>query len=147
MTGYAAAGEIVAGMEKAETLNHVRRPDLPWRISTTTECGRPVGSVKSHISRDELLTRLQSFGSARTSLTTCMTCWQTASRWKTFDQDPVDALRREVYRTAGDEPLAAELRALAALAVAHQAEFEGFLADLSKTVSMMDRSRRRRGTA
>lgn len=135
-----------AGMKKADQLDHVRRPDLPWRVATSTECGRDADTVPC-ISRDELLARLADFGQARTSLTTCMTCWQTSARWKTFDQDPVDALRREVYagRMGEEERFGAELRALAALHAAHREEFDEFLAGLAETVSMAElRARRRR---
>lgn len=132
-------------MTKAEQLDHVRRPDLPWRVSTTTECGRDVATVKSHITRDELLTRLRSFGQARTSLTTCMTCWQTSRRWETFEVNPVDALRREVNGWRSETTFAAELRALAALAVAHRAEFDAYLTGLGETASLAaHRAARRR---
>lgn len=131
-------------MEKAAVLDHVRRPDLPWRPATLTECGKPAADVKQVISRDELIARLRSFGKARTSLTTCMTCWQTAARWKSFAEDPVDAMRREVYGSRGDALLAADLRALAALAQAHRDEFEAYVNGLAETASLAARRQARR---
>jgi hypothetical protein len=126
-------------LEKAPTLDHVRRPDLPWRQALLTECGKPIAEMAQTISRDELIARLRSWGKARTSMSTCMTCWQTAARWKTFAEDPVDALRREVHtfrRSEVEAALAADLRALAALAQAHRDEFEGYLAGLAETASL-----------
>jgi hypothetical protein len=137
---------MASELKKAEQLDHVRRPDLPWRVSITTECGRPVDDVKSHISRDELLARYRDFGQARTSLTTCMTCWQTSRRWQTFETDPVDALRREVYGGRTEKLFGDELRALAALALAHRDEFDAYLAGLGETANLAERrgARRRR---
>lgn len=123
-----------------EPLDHVRRPDLPWRISTLTECGRPVKDVGKCIERDELLARLKKYGKQRTGLLTCMTCWRTSADWKTFADDPVQAMYREVYggmsRNTG---LAAELRAIAALVEKYRDEFDGYLAGLEETVSLQER--------
>jgi len=128
-----------------ESRDHVLRPPLPWRASQLTECGRDAADVASVIGRDQLADRLKRLGRQRTAFTVCMTCATTAQRWSTFEQDPVDALRREVYggsRTL--DSLAAELRALAALAQAHPDEFEGFLAGLAETASLAEARRKRR---
>lgn len=114
--------------------DHVRRPDLPWRVSRLTECGRDVNDVKALITRDELLARLRKDGRVRVAFTVCMTCWQTATRWKTFAQDPVDAIRREVYlpREGLEEQLRIELRGLAALADKYHDEFKDFVTGLGE---------------
>jgi hypothetical protein len=136
-------------MTSDKPLDHVRRPDLPWRTSTTTECGRPVKDVAGCIERDDLLARLKTHGKQRTGMLTCMTCWQTAARWGTFDADPVQAIYREVYGASsrGNEAFAGELRALAALAEKYRDEFDGYVAGLEETVSLDARRRavRRRG--
>jgi hypothetical protein len=130
-------------LDKAAVLDHVRRPDLPWRAATRTECGKPIADVKQIIDRDELLARLQSHGKARTSMTVCMTCWQTAARWETFEQDPVAAMAREVYGGRRDPQFAMDLRALAALAVAHRDEFDEYVAGLATTASLAARRAQR----
>lgn len=125
-------------------LDHVRRPDLPWHTSTITECGRPLKDVAACIERDELLARLKHHGKQRTGLLTCMTCLETSARWKTFTEDPVDALHREVFSFRGDDKqLAAELRAIAALIDKYRNEFDGYLAGLEETVSLEARRRAR----
>lgn len=124
--------------------DHVRRPDLPWRTANLTECGRPVGDVKSFITRDELDARLRKDGRARVAFSVCMTCWQTATRWKTFNQDPVEAIRREVYlpREGTEDLLRVELRGLAALADKYRDEFDEFVKGMSETARF---ERRRKG--
>lgn len=124
-------------------LDHVRRPDLPWRASTTTECGRDSSEVKS-ISRDDLIARLRDWGSQRTSLHTCMTCWTTANNYQTFDQNPGQAMAREVRYGESGPQITAELRALAALAVKYKDEFDEFVAGLGEAANLAERRRQRR---
>lgn len=134
-----------------EPIDHVRRPDLPWRVSTLTECGRLVAEVAS-ISRDEFVSRVRAQGQQRSAMTTCMTCWSTANRWPSWDQDPVGAIGRECagvgYTTesARHEVFRRELRALAALLAAHRDEFDGYLAGLDATVDLAQARRARRTT-
>jgi hypothetical protein len=129
-----------------QPLDHVRRPDLPWRTSERTECGRPINDVAKWIDRDALLARIKKLGKQRTGLVTCMTCWQTSARWKTFAEDPVDALYREVYggSPADSHVLRAELRAIAALVDKYRNEFDDYLTGLDQTVNLADRRRRAR---
>ena len=129
----------------ADPLDHVRRPDLPWRAATFTECGRPLADVKSYIERDELIERLRKDGQARTAYTVCMTCWQTARRWKTFAEDPVQAIHREVYgyRVGEEEQLRVELRGLAALADKYREEFDEFVQGMGQTARFERRRNRR----
>lgn len=124
-----------------QPLDHVRRPDLPWRVSALTECGKPTRDVKSYIERDALLRRLREWGKQRTSLHTCMTCWETSSRWPEFADKPIAAITREVYGGRADPRFEAELRALAALVLAHREEFDDFLTGLDETISLADHRR------
>lgn len=57
---------------------------------------------------------------------TCMTCYETAQRWKTWEQDPVQAMQRElVYaQKKRTESMRCELLAIAELIRAHKEEFE-----------------------
>lgn len=127
-----------------ERRDHVLRPPLPWRPSATTECGRAAADVAAVITRDQLSARIKTLGKQRTAFTVCMTCATTAGRWSTFEENPVDCLRREVYGGRTEDGFADELRALAALVQAHRDEFDGFLSDLGKTTSLADARRKAR---
>lgn len=131
--------------EDPSALDHVRRADLPWRVADLTECGRRVTDVAQLITRDELAARLARHGRKRSAMLTCMTCFETAGRYRAFAVDPVDALRREVNDYRQDERLTAELRALAALVQAHREEFDGFVTGLGETVSLAAARAGRRG--
>ncbi len=81
-----------------EPVDHILRPRLPWRSASdpsVTECGYDSGSVKS-ITREEFFQRLKDMGQQRAALFTCMTCSETARRWRTWDDDPRQALEREI---------------------------------------------------
>lgn len=138
MTNSISPPEI-AGQPGKPSLDHVRRPDLPWRDSHLTECGRDLDDVKQFIERPELLKRLADWGKQRTSLHTCMSCWETAARWPVFDTDPVMAMSREFYGHRADPRFAAELRALAALAEKYKDEFTGYIQGLDDTISLQER--------
>src|ERR1044071_1722492 len=120
-----------------QTVDHMRRPPLPWRREQRfTECGRRITDATKIISRDQLAERLRDWGQQRTSLFTCMTCWQTARRWKTFAEDPMDGLRRECYSGADDaDQFRIEMRAVEILVEAHRDEFEDAMAGLERTAN------------
>jgi hypothetical protein len=132
-------------------VEHVLRPRLPWRSGLDlTECGRPLGDW-AVITREAFLAKVRRQGRQRAAMTTCMTCWETATRWAAWDEDPVQAVVREAesrWRRNGgrerDRLLRDELLALAALAEAHRAEFDGLLAGLGDTVRLSDARRARR---
>ena len=115
-----------------EPVDHILRPRLPWREeSSITECGYDGSKVRA-ITREEFFQRLKDFGQQRTALLTCMTCSDTARRWKTWEDDPRQALEREItwewgggYRARTDRGfrLRDELTAIAALIDAHHTEF------------------------
>jgi hypothetical protein len=130
--------------EPPAALDHVRRPPLPWRDDKLTECGLAVVG-RPTISRDEFVARVKQQGKQRSAMTTCMTCWHTAARWPTWDQDPVQAIARETYQgRRGDDHFRDELRAIAALIEAHRDEFDGYLHGLTQTVALDDRRAARR---
>ena len=117
-----------------EPVDHIIRPSLPWRPANTaiTECGYNASSVKA-ITRDEFFQRVKDLGQQRTAMLTCMTCSDTAKRWKTWEQDPRQAMEREIqwewgngYRARTDrgEILKDELTAIAELIETHKEEFE-----------------------
>lgn len=129
----------------ADPLDHIERPTLPWRNDPPlTECGLRSDSYPT-LTRDEFDARLKSYGQQRTALTTCMTCVQTAGRWRTWRGDPVEALGREVerarYRTREDGGLRLrrELLAIELLIAAHRDEFDETIAGLADTVSLDSR--------
>lgn len=143
--------------EKPEKLkiDHVARPQLPWRTIELTECGLP---VEPHpvITRDSYLARLRQWGQSRTRFTVCRTCAVTAANYKTWDEDPVNALQREAHRhgffaqlgDGGRDLFGRELRALAALYEAHREEFDDYVTGLDETVSLdaARQNKRREGT-
>jgi hypothetical protein len=78
------------------------------------------------------------------AMVTCMTCWRTATKWPTFEDDPVEAISREVYMMRTGHPrFRTELIAMAALVDAHRDEFEELCNGIDATVSLAERRRRR----
>jgi hypothetical protein len=125
----------------AAPLEHVRRPQPPWRVADVTECGLPGGSY-STLSRDELAAKVARLGKQRTAMTTCMTCLNTAQRWPPFEDDPVAAMERETYHgRCGDTGFRDELVAIATLIERHRDEFADLVAGISATVRLSDRRR------
>jgi hypothetical protein len=124
-----------------EPVDHILRPRLPWRRpdeGAITECGYDASKVKT-LTRAEFFQRIKDFGQQRTAMLTCMTCSDTAKRWKTWDDDPRLALQREIewergasyYLRARDDRgqrLKDELIAIDTLIKAHQEEFETTIA-------------------
>ena len=131
-----------------EALDHVARPNLPWRHDVLTECGLTEMSAQRVLTRAAFEDKVKRQGKTRSAMTTCMTCWQTASRWKDWSQAPSEVMRREM--PAWSSPLHphnrldAELRAIAALIEAHREEFDGFLRGLAATSDLDTRRAMRR---
>lgn len=143
---------MTARDEKPEKLriDHVERAPLPWRDAELTECGLPLEGHPT-ITRASYEARLREWGRERTAWTICRTCGQTAGRWKPWSEDPVSAIQREAerhgYYHSGNparELFLRELRALAALAEAHQDEFNGYVQGLTETVSLADARKARK---
>jgi hypothetical protein len=81
-----------------EPVDHIERPRLPWRSdaeTALTECGYEAVKVKT-LTRSEFARRLKEYGEQRMAILTCMTCMQTARRWSSWDEDPRQAMHREI---------------------------------------------------
>ena len=79
-----------------DPVDHISRSHLPWRdASNVTECGYDATKVKT-ISRAEYIQRLSEMGQQRCAMVTCMTCANTVQNWKTWGEDPRQALGREI---------------------------------------------------
>jgi hypothetical protein len=115
-----------------EPVDHILRPQLPWRIGregAITECGYDASKVKT-LTRDEFTARFKDLGQKRMMMFTCMTCYDTARRHGTWEDDPRGAIDREIdweirfWRSNGrGDRLKHELIAIAALIEAHKDEF------------------------
>src|SRR5262245_21432113 len=123
-----------------EPVDHIERPTLPWRAGPLiTECGLNAASVKT-LTRSEFQKRLKEYGQQRTALLTCMTCSSTAARWRTWDEDPREAISREVEwegrwsRDKHGHQLRDELRAIALLIERHREEFDETVKQVAATV-------------
>lgn len=117
-----------------EPVDHILRPQLPWRDGGgITECGYDASKVKT-LTREEYLTRLKDLGQQRSAMLTCMTCGDTARRWGTWEDDPRKALEREIqwecgyYRHDRGVRLRDELNAVAEIIQAHREEFDAHIA-------------------
>lgn len=112
---------------------HVERPMLPWRKpeANITECGHPVAEIQT-IDRLEFKKRLREWGKQRTAMTVCITCMETAQRWREWGDDPLDAVAREsgkfTYQRREADLFRNELLALEQLYRAHTEEFETLMA-------------------
>jgi hypothetical protein len=80
-----------------EPVDHILRPQLPWRAgdAAITECGINAANV-STLTRESFFARLKDYGRSRTAMLTCMTCSDTAARHGTWDDDPRNAIDREI---------------------------------------------------
>jgi hypothetical protein len=130
---------------KEETLmkdpvDHILRPRLPWRSEAEdaiTECGLNAAKVSS-LTREAFFQRLKDYGQQRTAMTTCMTCSNTASRWRTWSDDPRQALAREIDWEGGrwgerrGHRLLDELLAIEQLIASHRDEFDAILKEASE---------------
>jgi hypothetical protein len=129
------------------TRDHIIRADLPWRKAALTECGRKISSVEGWTTMADIADRVRRLGKQRTAFTVCMTCYSTGWNYQTWEQDPIDVIRRHATRYGRDndnELLRAELRAIAALIEAHRDEFDGYIEGLAETIDLASRRRRAR---
>lgn len=119
-----------------QPVDHVLRPQLPWRVAIgITECGLD-GSKVGVLSREQFFQRVKDMGSQRAAMVTCMTCSSTVSRYKTWEEDPRSALGREIdwegdgrWHKDRGTLLRDELVAIAALIAAHPEEFAATIAE------------------
>lgn len=126
-------------------ISHIARPPLPWRDDARTECGRPTNDVRRVITRSDAERLQKRLGAQRASYQLCMTCWQTARRWPTWEVNPLDRLARDLMRPGDNERLLhRELRAIAMLIEAHRGEFDQLVADLGAAPDLNARRMRQR---
>lgn len=133
-----------------EPVDHILRPQLPWRIDGgITECGYDATKV-STLTRAAYFARLKDLGQQRSAMLTCMTCSQTAQRWATWEDEPRQAIQREIeweghgsYRWGGDDRrgtrMRDELLAIAALIEAHREEFDAHVAATEERRAWLER--------
>ncbi len=113
-----------------EPVDHIERPVLPWRNpgeTALTECGYKSAAVKT-ISRAEFMARFKEYGERRTAILTCMTCVDTARRWRDWDTSPIEMIAREIqwegrWGKEHGHRFQHELRAMALLIAGHRSEF------------------------
>ena len=133
-------------------LEHVARPNLPWRTDRFTLCGEDGGHVSSLLSLADLDARIQRDGNASTAAITCRTCWD-GRETALWESNPIGVIAREAVRAGigSREPSARpearrfvnELRAIAALIEAHHGEFDGYRTALDATTNLTDHRRRK----
>lgn len=116
-------------------LDHVERPQPPWRRLHLTECGLPANSYPT-ITREELARRHKKQGLQRTAMTVCMPCLTAAQRWPTWGEDPIAALGRETARTKDKARFRDELLAIALLIQEHKDEFDSIVEDIDHTIRL-----------
>jgi hypothetical protein len=128
-----------------EPLHHVERPSPPWRGDQgLTECGIACEGLGERLwTRDQLRDAARNLGAQRLSMQCCMTCLNTAQRWPSWDQDPVEALGREIHGRTTDL-FRLELWAIAALVDENRERFDAFLAVLAETPTLAEQRQRRR---
>lgn len=125
-----------------QPVDHIERPRLPWRCDEPglTECGYDASKVKT-LTRDEFFQRLKDYGQQRAAMLTCMTCSDTARRWQTWEQDPRQALSREItwergegYRPRGDRGgrLKDELVAIAQIISENRDRFTSIVSEIAE---------------
>lgn len=127
-----------------DPVDHIERPRLPWRPqddASMTECGLAAVKVKT-LTRTDFTRRMKEYGEQRTALLTCMTCMQTARRWRSWDDEPREALHREIewegrWATNRGVQLRDELRAIARLIEAHHVEFLTYIRQEQGTVDFV----------
>lgn len=125
-----------------EPVDHILRPQLPWRLGdgAITECGYDATQVKT-LTRGQYFARLKDLGQQRSAMLTCMTCSNTAGRWRGWEGDPREALQRVIewerggrYSYGEDKRggrLRDELVALKQLIEAHRDEFDALVAEIA----------------
>lgn len=121
-----------------EPVDHILRPQLPWRDEPgMTECGYDATKVAT-LTREQFAARLKELGERRSTMLTCVTCSDTFRRWATWEGDPRKALGREIdWETGGSYyrrqdrgwRLHDELLAIAAIVKEHRAVFDEMVAE------------------
>ena len=128
-----------------DPVDHILRPALPWRAAAAvTECGYDASKVKT-ISRAEYLQRVKDYGQQRAAMLTCMTCLQTARNYGTWEDDPREAIEREInweskwHRGKHGHQLRDELLAIQQLIGMHPEDFKHALDDIRSRREWLER--------
>lgn len=124
-------------------MEHIERAPLPWRDETLTECGLPTAGHPV-ISRAEWLDKVKKLGKQRAAFTTCMTCWTSACRNASWDENPIRAVQRACDDYRQKEQFTEELKAIALLVTAHRDEFLETLTGLGDVGDLAARRRAKR---
>lgn len=133
-----------------EGIEHIARALPPWRdrSETLTECGKKAAEFAAVLTREQAVAKIKQQGRQRAAMSTCMTCWETASRHGDWDNDPCGVIEREAHsnfwRKGPPSLLERELRAFALMCEAHPEEFAEVLAGLDSTVSLDEARRAKR---
>jgi hypothetical protein len=116
----------------AELKSHAFRAHLPWRSERLTECGRP--ATAATVEYAELVKLAEPFKvvlprgqiTYRDGMPCCGVCiCQGEVHSRTFADDPIDAIERELLRDrTPNGPLALELAAAALLIAEHWTDFD-----------------------
>ncbi len=137
-----------------EPLGHVLRAAPPWRNSDNpalTECGKHPDAGMPVMTLDEFAAKLKREGQQRSAMTTCMTCWHTAVRYRSVSwaASPVAVIAREAAwgrdwnGEIRDDPSARlfrdELIAITELISRHREEFDGLVESIAVTPRLGDR--------
>lgn len=132
-----------------DPVDHILRPQLPWRAGPgVTECGLNAEKAPT-LTREAFFRRVKDLGQQRAALLTCMTCSDTASRWSTWEDDPRQAMQRELIWEGGygwrtrDRgcQLHDELLAIADLIEAHRADFDAGMAAIAQRREWLERKK------
>lgn len=135
----------------SDPMEHVKREGLPWREDwdELTECGRKTIDVAEVVTREEMVAKVKRQGKTRAALSSCMSCWNTMGGYQPWSEDPASAMSRECRPVWGqanerDDRVRRELRAIAALIVAHRDEFDAMVEGLAAVPSLADARKARR---
>lgn len=130
-------------MSATNPIDHVLRALPPWDDQTfTTECGRDDVAGKL-LTRDQFVAKIAEQGQQRSAMTTCMTCWNTASKYRPWNVSPTETMARWLGPGWRSDEHDVELRAIAALIEAHRDEYDGYIHGVDQAEDLGARRRRK----
>ncbi|KKN26539.1 hypothetical protein LCGC14_0873660 [marine sediment metagenome] len=122
-------------------LDHIVRDGPTWTtLPQLTECGRLLNDIAAAIEWDMFVAKVKRLGKQRTSMTTCMTCWNRATYRPELGAERVEAVSRyvgRVYRNAdAGRVVLAELEAIERLVEAHRDEYDDLVKGIRHVVRL-----------
>lgn len=138
----------MGGTVSRPTVDHIERPNPPWRTERTTECG--LDDTHKMVSRAEFYERVKDQGQQRAAMSVCMTCWHTAIRYggwgrdhastkaqflNLWGHDPADVIGRDLHGKRRDL-LNRELHVVGLLIEAHRDEFDQAMAGAADALTL-----------